>query len=259
MKKRLFSLGIAAILAICLAGCTTTQITEQMQNAPPYDSTYDLGNGLSLGIETRDIEDDSLSCISVECITDGSAFSHFTFTPQAENARGYLQHKTDGQKYDDVEALISDGCMLYFDQPVTKDEWSAYTLHFECSAEAQANDNTSHTVTVPLTENQAVLNEVISLPLDNSIQITKVEKRTGYTEFSSTCADIYFTVSAGISNFNIYVDKSAIVTGQEPGTLTRVDETHYIYAHPIEQTEKEILFSFQHICITDKIICDIQL
>ena len=258
-KNSFCSLFAGVLILTIFTGCTPAQSASQSADMPKFHDIQDLGGGLALSVTDREIEDDTLCAFTIECVTDGSAFDTFAFAADAEDADGYLLHDADDQKYDCVQAMVSDDCTIYFDRPQDVSGWSGYTLHFTCSATTQANDETTYTVAVPLAQNKTELNKTIGLPLNNSIQVTQVEKQTGYPEFSDTCADIYFTISAGISNFSIYVDSSAVVTGQEPGTLTKEDETHYIYSHPIEETEEEIVLSFRQIGIADQIIYDIAL
>ncbi len=110
--------------------------------------------------------------------------------------------------------------------------------------------------------------EVSSLEKDVSdcylIHKTSNEKKYAVDEESTAknrlyFDDIDFSVSDKDMDFDIQIDKSEISTGAAAGDLTNPESDKYIYTHPINDEETEIVISFKNVCISNTFSVDVEL
>lgn len=71
--------------------------------------------------------------------------------------------------------------------------------------------------------------------------------------------DIDFSVSDKNLDFDIQIDKSEISTGAAAGDLANPESDKYIYTHPINDEETEIVISFKNVCISNTFSVDVEL
>lgn len=251
-RKGIFAAILIIVLAVFLNGCSGSPTNTQENNgSSEYDYVKTLESGVKVNFTKKSLDKDLMGIeFSFDC--DNGSVSLDESALKTGDFNCYLINKTDGTK------IMSSGDApflnntLYFDNADLKN----YSLHFECPVTIALNS--SYPADININDSGEEVNNKISLPLDNYIEINKVSVRTGYDKYSDKCAEIYFSVSGNIT-FDIQVDKSEISTGAPVGDLTKTSDNTYVYTHPVTDTEEAISISFTSLKISDKLNCDIDL
>lgn len=251
LRKSILVLVCIFCIMGCLNGCSNLNTAiEKTTNKQTYDYVKTLDNELTIGLSKK-VFDNNLMGIEFSFDSDVATISVDETVQQTNDCNCYLVNKTSGER------LYSDGFtplpnnILYFDNV----ELSNYTLHFECPLVFELNSVCS--VDININDSQAKDIDRITLPLDNYIEVNKIATRTGYDKYSDKCVDISFLTSGNIE-FDIQVEQSEISTGAPVGDLKKLSDTNYIYTHPINDTEQDIIISFTLLKINDNLNCDIE-
>lgn len=251
-RKSIFTAVLIIVLTLFMNGCNSSPATAQANNGKSeYDYVQTLDNGMKINLAKKSLDKDLMGIeFSFDCDNGSASLNEAAL--QTESFDCYLINKTDGTKImcsGDAPFLNN---TLYFDNADLKN----YSLHFECPVKIALDS--SYPADININDGGKEVNNKISLPLDNYIEINKVSVCTGYDKYSDKCAEIYFSVSDNVT-FDIQVDKSEISTGAPVGDLMKTSDSTYVYTHPVTDTEEAISISFTSLKISDKINCDIEL
>lgn len=250
-KTRLFLIAIPIVLIFIFAGCTNeTDNDGNTENIKGYDYCYDLDNGLKLQIKTNEAENDLFS-FKFEFNTENSKFKNAEFINSSYDC--YLKHKLTEETVEGFGDISTN--VLYFEN--VKGNLSEYSLHMECPIKIRLNEE--YPFSIILKSNEIADNNIIELPLDNSIKLNNVGTRQDFDKFSDKCVDVTFLTSSENIDFDIRIEKSQISTGAPVGDFKQISKTEYVYSHPIYESETEISISVIDVSLQDVLKCDINM
>ena len=250
-KTRLFLIAIPIVIIFIFAGCSNeTDNDGNTENIESYDYSYDLENGLKLQIKTNEAENDLFS-FKFEFNTENSIFKSAEFVDGSYDC--YLKHNLTEEiikGFGDISTSV-----LYFEN--VKGNLSEYSLHIECPIKIRLNEE--YPFSIILKSNEIADNNIIELPLDNSIKLNNVSTRQDFDKFSDKCVDVTFLTSSENIDFDIRIEKSQISTGAPVGDFKQISKTEYVYSHPIYESETEISISVIDVSLQDMLKCDINM
>ena len=259
MNKRRYYLLALILLSIifCFMGCNKQTAGTINAKKEQFDYCSKLSDGLQMNINKIKL-DEHLICFELSYETDSDVYKRFEASSLKKDVSNcYLIHKTSNEKKYAVDEDSAAKNRLYFDD-IDFNNLSEYILHIESPFELEMKSE--YPIAIPIQNAETVFEDkVVHLPFNHFININKASVRNDYEKLSEKCVAIDFSVSDKNLDFDIQIDKSEISTGAAAGDLINSESDKYIYTHPINDEETEIVISFKNVCISNTFSINVEL